>query len=106
MSGVHSVEYVWGACEAMGGGSKLVVYWTCYQVPFFPLLPNATVIDILSRIATDLNLYTVKTSRSKNVMNEMQEREALNRTRTWLICFNLDRSIATQFGKRPTIIDD
>lgn len=30
---------------------------------------------------------------------EKHERELLNRTRTWLICFNLDRSISTQLGK-------
>lgn len=37
---------------------------------------------------------------------ERQEREALNRTRVWMICFNLDRSTATQFGKPITIKED
>ena len=30
----------------------------------------------------------------------------LNRTRVWMICFNLDRSTATQFGKPSTIKED
>lgn len=31
------------------------------------------------------------------------ERESLNRTRTWLNCFCVDGSHATQFGKMPMI---
>lgn len=57
----------------------------------------------LVRIATDLNLYLPQ---SKKVANEKQEREALNKTRTWLICHNLDRSTATQFGKPTSIKED
>ncbi|KAJ8079809.1 hypothetical protein PM082_016631 [Marasmius tenuissimus] len=38
--------------------------------------------------------------------NEQQEREILNRTRTWMICFNLDRSTATQFGRPPIMKED
>jgi hypothetical protein len=55
------------------------------------------------RIATDLNLFLPQ---SKKVANESEEREALNKTRTWLICHNLDRSTATQFGKPPSIKED
>jgi hypothetical protein len=55
------------------------------------------------RIATDLNLHQVSTTKPQN---EKQEREILNRTRVWLICFNLDRSTATQFGKPSTIKED
>lgn len=55
------------------------------------------------RIATDLNLHQVSTARPSS---ERQEREILNRTRVWLICFNLDRSTATQFGKPSTIKED
>ncbi|KAG7085553.1 hypothetical protein E1B28_003110 [Marasmius oreades] len=55
------------------------------------------------RIATDLNLHMVPTTKPHN---EKQEREVLNRTRVWMICFNLDRSTATQFGKRSTIKED
>ncbi|KAJ7027527.1 hypothetical protein C8F04DRAFT_965053 [Mycena alexandri] len=56
------------------------------------------------RLATDLNLHQVATKAPKG--NEMQERELLNRTRVWMICFNLDRSTATQFGKPSTIKED
>ncbi|KAL1755599.1 fungal-specific transcription factor domain-containing protein, partial [Schizophyllum commune] len=55
------------------------------------------------RIATDLNLHQVSTAKPSS---ERHEREILNRTRVWLICFNLDRSTATQFGKPSTIKED
>jgi hypothetical protein len=56
------------------------------------------------RLATDLNVHQVPSNKFKG--NEKQERELLNRTRAWIICFNLDRSIATQFGKPTTIKED
>ncbi|KAF8631666.1 hypothetical protein AX17_005067 [Amanita inopinata Kibby_2008] len=56
------------------------------------------------RIATDLNLHQV--SSANKPQSERQEREALNRTRTWIVCYNLDRSTATQFGKPATIKED
>ncbi|RDB22039.1 Protein priB [Hypsizygus marmoreus] len=55
------------------------------------------------RIATDLNLHQVSSTKPQD---EKQEREILNRTRVWMICFNLDRSTATQFGKPSTIKED
>ncbi|QRV95926.1 Fungal specific transcription factor domain [Ceratobasidium sp. AG-Ba] len=55
------------------------------------------------RMATDLNLHLPWQGKATG---EAHEREILNRTRTWLICFNLDRSGATQFGRPPTIRED
>lgn len=55
------------------------------------------------RIATDLNLHQVSTIKPQT---ETQEREILNKTRVWMICFNIDRSTATQFGKPSTIKED
>ncbi|KAI0370391.1 hypothetical protein BV20DRAFT_1074886 [Pilatotrama ljubarskyi] len=52
------------------------------------------------RIATDLNLHHPNTVEAKN---EQHAREMLNRTRTWLNCFNLDRSMSSQYGKAPVI---
>ncbi|KZT54039.1 hypothetical protein CALCODRAFT_527825, partial [Calocera cornea HHB12733] len=52
------------------------------------------------RMATDLNLHVPITTKGAD---EVTEREILNRYRTWQICFNLDRSAATQLG-RPTAI--
>ncbi|EJT98211.1 hypothetical protein DACRYDRAFT_71277 [Dacryopinax primogenitus] len=52
------------------------------------------------RMATDLNLHVPVTTKAPD---EVTEREILNRYRTWQICFNLDRSAATQLG-RPTAI--
>lgn len=48
----------------------------------------------------DLNLH--QPSRQKP-QDEMHAREILNSTRTWLICFNIDRSASTQFGKCATL---
>lgn len=55
------------------------------------------------RIATDLNLHLLPATKPHN---EKQEREVLNRMRVWMMCFNLDRSTATQFGKPSTIKED
>jgi hypothetical protein len=53
-----------------------------------------------SRIASDMNLHQVSAMQPQT---EREEREMLNRTRTWMICFNIDRSTATQFGKPSAI---
>ncbi|KAJ7086357.1 hypothetical protein B0H15DRAFT_346044 [Mycena belliarum] len=58
------------------------------------------------RLATDLNLHQVASGSGKHRGGEKAERELLNRTRVWIICFNLDRSTATQFGKPSTIKED
>ena len=55
------------------------------------------------RIATDLNLHQLSTVKPKN---DQHRREILNQERLWLICHNLDRSMATQFGKPSTIRED
>lgn len=55
-------------------------------------------------MATDLALHVP--SSTTRFLDERHEREILNRTRTWIICFNLDRSGATQFGKPPSIKED
>ncbi|KAI0649349.1 hypothetical protein C8Q79DRAFT_904183 [Trametes meyenii] len=57
-------------------------------------------IGLAIRIATDLNLHHPHTVEPKN---EQHAREMLNRTRAWLNCFNLDRSMASQYGKAPII---
>src|SRR6266566_5835447 len=48
------------------------------------------------RIATDLNLHLLP---PKKPTTEQQELEMLNRTRIWIVCFNVDKSAAVQFGK-------
>ncbi|KAJ7089899.1 hypothetical protein B0H15DRAFT_779840 [Mycena belliarum] len=52
------------------------------------------------RMAMDLNLHLPNTAEP---IKENHAREMLNRTRLWLICFNLDRSTGSQYGKAPTI---
>ncbi|KAH8109643.1 fungal-specific transcription factor domain-containing protein [Phellopilus nigrolimitatus] len=60
-------------------------------------------IGLAIRLATDLNLHQASGARPAD---EQHAREVLNRTRVWMICFNLDRSTATQFGKPSTIKED
>ncbi|KAG8811426.1 hypothetical protein FRC17_002458 [Serendipita sp. 399] len=55
------------------------------------------------RMAIDLNLH-IRTS--TKIQSEQHERELLNRTRTWLICYNLDRSVSAQLGKPASIRPD
>jgi hypothetical protein len=55
------------------------------------------------RIAMDLNLHVPPQGTAQT---ERQQREILNRTRAWMLCFNQDRSTATQFGKPWTIKED
>ncbi|KAH9942813.1 hypothetical protein B0H21DRAFT_695974 [Amylocystis lapponica] len=55
------------------------------------------------RIATDLNLHHASTIQPKS---KEHAREIVNKTRLWINCYNLDRSMATQFGKPSTIKED
>ncbi|OCH94437.1 hypothetical protein OBBRIDRAFT_722948 [Obba rivulosa] len=54
------------------------------------------------RMAIDLNLHHPNTPQRQDARHA---REMLNRTRTWLNCFNVDRSTGSQYG-RPPIIDN
>src|SRR6266851_6445365 len=56
-----------------------------------------------SRTATDLNLHRLSPNKQTT---EQQELEMLNSMRTWINCFNLDKSTATQFGKPSTLKED
>jgi hypothetical protein len=47
-----------------------------------------------------LNLHHPTTAKP---MNEHHAREMLNRHRVWLNCYNLDRSMGSQYGKSPII---
>lgn len=48
----------------------------------------------------DLNLHQPNTAEPRN---EQHTREISNRTRVWLNCFNLDRSMSSQYGKPVNI---
>lgn len=64
------------------------------------------------RMATDLNLHrkSVASLPGHQPADDPavleREREILNRERTWLVCFSLDRSISGQMGKPWTIRED
>lgn len=51
-------------------------------------------------MALDMNLHHPNTAKAQN---EAHAREMLNRTRAWLNCVNLDRSMGSQYGK-PAVI--
>jgi len=52
------------------------------------------------RVAMDMNLHHPNTAKPRS---ELHAREMLNRTRTWLNIFNLDRSLGSQYGKTAAI---
>ena len=64
------------------------------------------------RMATDLNLHrkSVASLPGHHEPNDPavveREREIINRERTWLVCFSIDRSISGQMGKPWTIRED
>jgi len=79
-------------------------FYTDLAIRFLPCSSSRTYLTIsFRRIATVLNLHQVATTKPQN---EKQEREILNKTRVWMICSNLDRSTATQFGKPLMIKED
>lgn len=51
-------------------------------------------------MALDMNLHHPNTAKPRN---EAHAREMLNRTRAWLNCVNLDRSMGSQYGKAAVI---
>ena len=51
----------------------------------------------------DLNLNVRSTVKPKDPLHA---RELLNRTRVWLNCYNVDRSLGTQHGRPPTILNN
>lgn len=53
-------------------------------------------VGVAFRMAVELGL-------NQPLPADYNERESLNRTRTWLNCFCVDVSYATQFGKMPMI---
>ena len=59
--------------------------------------------SILLRMAMDLNLNVTRTVKPKDPLHA---RELLNRTRVWLNCYNVDRSMGSQHGRPPTIPND
>ncbi|PWN36324.1 uncharacterized protein FA14DRAFT_114933, partial [Meira miltonrushii] len=64
------------------------------------------------RMATDLNLHRKSMASIPNTTDSEdpavleREREIINRERTWLFCFCVDRSISGQMGKPWTIRED
>lgn len=64
------------------------------------------------RMATDLNLHRKSVAslpgnpHPDDPVVVEREREIINRERTWLMCFNIDRSISGQMGKPWTIRED
>ncbi|EGG00764.1 uncharacterized protein MELLADRAFT_117977 [Melampsora larici-populina 98AG31] len=75
---------------------------------------------IAIRMAVDLNLHRKSTAQlpfadsqlqkpipdDSSIQQEHYEKEILNRERTWLYCFILDRSLSAQMGKPYTIRED
>lgn len=54
-------------------------------------------------LAMDLNLNRPSVTK---VVNDQHERELLNRTRTWLILFSMERAVSVLVGRTLTLPDD
>ena len=63
--------------------------------------------DVSDRLAIDLNMHR-PTNLPSDLADETRarEREIHNRQRTWIVCFNLDRSFSAQMGKPYTIKEE
>ena len=57
----------------------------------------------LHRLAVDLNLNRPSVTK---VVNDQHERELLNRTRTWLNLFSMERAASVLVGRTLTLPDD
>ncbi|KAI9429945.1 hypothetical protein F5148DRAFT_1372352 [Russula earlei] len=66
----------------------------------FRLLPRVGCTPVLP---FDLNLHILP---PKKLTTEQHELDMLNRTQIWIICFNIDKSTATQFRKPLTLTED
>ncbi|KAG9125512.1 hypothetical protein FRC07_007294 [Ceratobasidium sp. 392] len=92
------------AIEACINGQKAVevvqayILMSAYPVPAHLSEEDRTqmYLGFAIRMAIDLNLNKPLLETPKD---EKHDREILNRTRTWFICFNMARSSATQFGQ-------
>ncbi|KAF9046910.1 hypothetical protein BDZ89DRAFT_979127 [Hymenopellis radicata] len=91
ISGVKTVEMVIG-----------FILLSLYPVPTRSWEDNRgwLYLGLAIRTAMDINLHLPNTAKP---LNEIHEREMLNRTRVWLNCYNLDRSTGSQYGKLPII---
>jgi len=64
-------------------------------------------VDVIFRMATDLNLHRKSTIVSADTQNgKALDVEIHNRERTWILCFVLDRSFSSQMGKPHTIREE
>jgi hypothetical protein len=70
---------------------------------FFHCLRSSPHFYRLYSLAIDLNLNRPPVTR---VINDQHERELLNRTRTWLIAFAMERAVSVLVGRTLTLPDD
>ena len=70
---------------------------------FRHFLPSSPRFNPLYSLAVDLNLNRPSVTK---VVNEQHERELLNRTRTWLILFSMERAASVLVGRTLTLPDD
>lgn len=85
----------------------LLTWWGSGPVERYENDKTWLLLGIAIRMATDLNLHR-KTTVANEETEDGQARvfEVHNRERTWLTCFNLDKSLSAQMGKPHTIKED
>jgi len=85
----------------------LLTWWGSGPVERYENDKTWLLLGMAIRMATDLNLHR-KTTVAVQDTEESRARvfEVHNRERTWLTCFNLDKSLSAQMGKPHTIKED
>ncbi|KAF8582334.1 hypothetical protein K439DRAFT_1413481 [Ramaria rubella] len=85
----------------------LLTLWGCGPVERYEQDKTWLLLGMAIRMGTDLNLHR-KTATVSQPTEEDRARikEVLNRERTWLICFALDRSFSAQMGKPHSVKED
>ncbi|GJJ12364.1 hypothetical protein Clacol_006605 [Clathrus columnatus] len=87
----------------------LLSLWGCGPVERYEQDKTWLLLGMGIRMATDLNLHrksNMDTNSASTDEERARAREILNRERTWLLCFALDRSLSAQMGKPHSIKED
>jgi len=85
----------------------LLSLWGCGPVERYEQDKTWLLLGMGIRVGTDLNLHRKTTAIShRNDEERARAREILNRERTWLLCYALDRSFSAQMGKPHSIKED
>ncbi|KAF8499925.1 hypothetical protein JB92DRAFT_2743342 [Gautieria morchelliformis] len=87
----------------------LLSLWGCGPVERYEQDKTWILLGMGIRMATDLNLHRKTATPPQHTSTDADHaraKEILNRERTWLLCYGLDRGISAQMGKPHSIKED